>query len=107
MELIPKIISQYKSSVTREIRKQYNDFRFAWQKSYYDHIIRDEESLNKIRQYIIDNPVKWNDDENNIGVEGVVKNYIVNNADNVIDNVGNIAVGNNDRCSLQVEQERK
>ena len=31
---------------------------FAWQKSFYDHIIRNEKSLNKIRQYIIDNPLR-------------------------------------------------
>ena len=31
----------------------------AWQRNYYEHIIRDEESLNKIRQYIINNPLFW------------------------------------------------
>ena len=59
MELIPKILSQYKSSVSREMRKKYDDFEFKWQKSFYDHIIRDEQSLNNIREYIINNPIKW------------------------------------------------
>ncbi len=30
-----------------------------WQRGYYDHIVRQEEALNDIRQYIIDNPRKW------------------------------------------------
>jgi REP element-mobilizing transposase RayT len=36
-----------------------NSNSFQWQKSFYDHIIRDEESLNRIRQYITYNPLKW------------------------------------------------
>jgi hypothetical protein len=36
-----------------------------WQRNYYEHIIRDEKELNKIRQYIVDNPLKWDSDENN------------------------------------------
>ncbi|MFA4834052.1 MAG: transposase [Patescibacteria group bacterium] len=43
-----------------------NDYEhFAWQKSFYDHIIRHEKSLNKIREYIINNPLKWELDRNN------------------------------------------
>ncbi len=36
-----------------------------WQRNYYEHIIRDETDLNSIRQYIIDNPSKWEEDEDN------------------------------------------
>lgn len=63
---IPKIIHGIKSSVTRKIRGKYNDFNFGWQKSYYDHIICDEKSLDNIRQYIVDNPLKWDLDKNNL-----------------------------------------
>jgi len=66
MELLPKIISQYKSSVTRQIRKQFDYYIFAWQKSFYDHIIRNEKSLFKIQNYIIYNPLKWDLEKNNI-----------------------------------------
>jgi REP element-mobilizing transposase RayT len=38
---------------------------FAWQRSFYDHIIRNEKSLDKIRQYISDNPAQWEFDRNN------------------------------------------
>ena len=30
-----------------------------WQRNYYDHIVRNNESLTGIRQYILDNPAKW------------------------------------------------
>ena len=30
-----------------------------WQRNYYEHIIRNESSLNKLRQYIEDNPLNW------------------------------------------------
>ena len=36
-----------------------------WQRNYYEHIIRDESSLHHIRQYIMDNPVKWEFDREN------------------------------------------
>ncbi|MCB0221786.1 MAG: transposase [Chrysiogenetes bacterium] len=33
-----------------------------WQRGYYDHIIRNDESLGRIRDYISANPVNWQDD---------------------------------------------
>jgi putative transposase len=36
-----------------------------WQRNYYEHVIRSEEKLNQIRQYIRDNPAKWAEDPNN------------------------------------------
>jgi REP element-mobilizing transposase RayT len=35
-----------------------------WQRSYYEHIIRDDGELNRTREYIQDNPVNWSKDEN-------------------------------------------
>lgn len=36
-----------------------------WQSNYYDHIIRNEIDLNRCREYIINNPLQWDDDEEN------------------------------------------
>ena len=36
-----------------------------WQRNYYERVIRNESELNAIRQYIIDNPINWENDENN------------------------------------------
>ena len=65
MELLPKIVSQYKSSVTRTVRKRWNNHIFGWQKSFYDHIIRNDEGLYHIRAYIQNNPLNWDLDKNN------------------------------------------
>jgi REP element-mobilizing transposase RayT len=58
------IIHAYKASVTRWCRKNSNDI-FCWQSRFYEHIIRNDGSLNKIREYIINNPIKWSEDKNN------------------------------------------
>lgn len=60
------IINQYKRTCTIEIRKKFNPITFAWQPRFYDHIIRNEISLNKIREYIIANPETWKKDKNNV-----------------------------------------
>ena len=36
-----------------------------WQRNYYEHVIRDEDHLNRIRQYIMENPLRWAEDEEN------------------------------------------
>ncbi|MFQ5641136.1 MAG: hypothetical protein ACE5IR_24425 [bacterium] len=48
--------------------KQHDWQRFPgklWQRNYWDHIIRDENELDRIREYIMYNPVKWDEDEDN------------------------------------------
>lgn len=59
-----EIVRAYKAASTRLIR-QAGTPDFAWQRNYYEHIVRDEESLNRIRQYILDNPARWEFDREN------------------------------------------
>lgn len=40
-------------------------YKKLWQRNYYEHIVRDENELNRIRKYIIENPIKWDLDEEN------------------------------------------
>ena len=63
--LLSKIIQQYKASVTHKINNLQNDFHFQWQRSFYDHVIRNENELSRIRQYIQNNPLKWDLDREN------------------------------------------
>jgi REP element-mobilizing transposase RayT len=42
-----------------------------WQRNYYEHVIRNEDELNKIREYIQNNPLKWDLDKENPGRTGV------------------------------------
>lgn len=51
------IIRWYKGRVTFESRKTHADF--AWQSRFYDHIIRNDNEHQRITDYIINNPVKW------------------------------------------------
>ncbi len=56
----------FKSVTTKIINKKCNQpGEKIWQDNYYDRIIRTEEEMNRIRQYIIDNPLKWDLDHNN------------------------------------------
>ncbi len=57
--LIPIIVQQFKSAVTRKIRFTLGDFSFGWQRSFYDHIVRNERAFFNIRKYIAENPVRW------------------------------------------------
>lgn len=36
-----------------------------WQRGFYEHIIRDEDSLKRIKNYIVENPLKWELDQEN------------------------------------------
>ena len=77
---LSKIIGDFKSFSSREINKNIKttetcrdkpkacpkQIPFKWQRSFYDHITRNEKSLQKIREYIISNPANWADDEENI-----------------------------------------
>jgi REP element-mobilizing transposase RayT len=36
-----------------------------WQRNYYEHIVRDDDELNRIRQYIVVNPLMWEMDREN------------------------------------------
>ncbi|MCP4987659.1 MAG: hypothetical protein GY928_16845 [Colwellia sp.] len=50
-------IRQFKAVVTGTLRKE-GVRNFKWQRNYYDHIVRNEEELHRIRQYIKQNPQK-------------------------------------------------
>ena len=60
-QLIPKVIQQYKSAVTRMINPK--TVFFAWQTRYYDEIIMDKKRLEIINYYIKNNPKNWNKDK--------------------------------------------
>lgn len=65
-ERIPVIIGSYKSGVSREINKTKCCNNFKWQTSFYDHIIRNEKSLEAVYNYITANPSNWDDDIENL-----------------------------------------
>ena len=52
------VINQFKGSCTKTIRN-FVDGHFSWQPKFYDHIIRNDKDLERIRNYIYENPLKW------------------------------------------------
>ena len=54
---LSRIIGQYKSAVTKYANE--HDISFAWQFRFHDHIIRNWTEMNRIAQYIQQNPMKW------------------------------------------------
>ena len=68
---IGRIIQAFKSITTVEYIKgvEYKNWpsfeKKLWQRNYYDRIIRSDEELCRIREYILNNPLKWEFDRNN------------------------------------------
>ena len=57
------IIGQFKIAVTRRAElNQICSGQRIWQRNYHEHIVRNENSLNEIRQYIVENPARWLED---------------------------------------------
>ena len=69
--ILGNVIGAYKSLTTFEYTRSVKTHSWSpfngrlWQRNYYEHIVRDEESLGRIRQYIIDNPAQWMFDQEN------------------------------------------
>jgi len=58
---LASIIRGFKIGVTKNARKIHADF--AWQPRFHDHIIRNNESFQKITDYIANNPLNWQGDK--------------------------------------------
>jgi len=72
---LPSIIGAFKTTSSKLIHQNLNK-NFAWQKSFYDRIIRNEKEFYNIQQYIRYNPNKWQwDIENPFSGFKVKSNY--------------------------------
>ena len=71
MMSLPDVVQRFKSLTTVKYRWGVRQDGWPpfpgrlWQRNYYEHVIRDEEELNRIRQYIVDNPQNWAHDIEN------------------------------------------
>jgi REP element-mobilizing transposase RayT len=62
--VLGKVIRAWKAKSALMIHKAGN-LSFAWQSRYYEHIIRNELELERVRAYIVNNPVQWDVDVEN------------------------------------------
>ena len=61
---VGNIIGWFKYNTTKSVNEKYKTAgNKLWQRSYYDHIIRDEKDYMEKLNYILSNPLKWIDDE--------------------------------------------
>jgi putative transposase len=60
------IIQNFKSVSTRNINQARDAHGTKiWQRNYWEHIVRDNVDLDRVRKYIIDNPANWDSDDEN------------------------------------------
>ena len=68
---LQEIIQWFKTMTTNGYINEVKYGRFPpfekriWQRSFYDHVIRDDDDLNRVREYIQNNPLRWALDEEN------------------------------------------
>ena len=63
---LPTIVRSFKSAATKSIKQlRETPGSPVWQRNYYEHVIRSETALNRIRQCILDNPANWDQDPDN------------------------------------------
>ena len=67
VQLIPgslgAVVGNFKSVTARRINKiRKSPGEPVWQRNYYDHIIRDEDDLKRVRRDILENPIRWDED---------------------------------------------
>ena len=64
---LPEVVQWFKTMTTNECIRGVRDRGWTpfagklWQRSYYERVIRNEDELNRARQYILDNPAKWSE----------------------------------------------
>jgi len=66
-----EIIRTFKAASTRLIRGAGFE-GFGWQRSFYEHVVRNDADLRRIREYVEANPLRWDEDPENPVVEGQV-----------------------------------
>jgi putative transposase len=58
-----EIVRVFKAAASYQIRRSEGKPWFAWQDEYYDTVIQTEVALARIRQYIVENPLRWTQDK--------------------------------------------
>jgi REP element-mobilizing transposase RayT len=68
---LPDVVHRFKSLTAAKYRRGVRNDGWQpftgrlWQRNYYEHVVRDEDELGRIRQYITDNPARWEQDPEN------------------------------------------
>ena len=63
---IPEIVRGFKTFSARRVNERAGKRGILWQRGYYEHVIRNEKALDRIRAYIANNPARWANDPESI-----------------------------------------
>ena len=63
-QTVGKVIRYFKAKTAKAIHDRFFP-SFHWQRNYYEHVVRSPRELKSIREYIINNPLKWALDREN------------------------------------------
>jgi REP element-mobilizing transposase RayT len=69
---LPHVVHRFKSLTAAKYRQGIRDNRWPpfprrlWQRNYYEHVIRDDEDLDRIRRYVAENALRWKEDPENV-----------------------------------------
>lgn len=70
---LPAVVRWFKTMSTNDYIRRVKDSGWPpfagrmWQRNYYEHVIRNDKQLDRVRKYIQDNPAKWAEDPENPG----------------------------------------
>ncbi len=68
---ISVVVGSYKSAVARRVHAAEGKLDDpVWHRNYFEHVVRDQTDLDRIRQYILTNPTRWHLDRQNPDREG-------------------------------------
>ena len=68
---LPEVVHRFKTMTTKRYADGVRELGWApfrgrlWQRNYFEHVIRNDHSLERIRAYIVANPVRWAEDAEN------------------------------------------
>ena len=68
---LPDVVHRFKSLTTARYRHGVRNHGWPafrgrlWQRNYYEQVIRDDDDLNTIQEYIVNNPARWDEDTEN------------------------------------------
>jgi REP element-mobilizing transposase RayT len=60
---VSTIVRSYKSVCSKHIHLTFPEQNFRWQARFYDNVIRDEQAYEKISNYVLNNPLLWENDK--------------------------------------------
>ena len=64
---IGSLVAGFKAAATKRINESRGSPGApVWQRNYYEHVIRDDEDLDRIRRYVAENPLRWKEDPENV-----------------------------------------